>query len=140
MVALSLKRASPSITRTPRPPKRSFESFGAIAAITLFTWSCTRAKSICGTAAAMPNASVPEKAYARRAAAISAFDGTQPALRHSPPILPFSTNTTGTPKAAAAAATERPPDPPPITQMSGVMSSVIPCPFVPPRDERSGNI
>lgn len=36
-VRLSLKRAVPSITRTPRPPKRSFESIGAIAAIT----SCT---------------------------------------------------------------------------------------------------
>ena len=36
-VRLSLKRAVPSITRTPRPAKRSFESFGAIAAIT----SCT---------------------------------------------------------------------------------------------------
>ena len=33
-MSLSLKRASPSITRTPRPVKRSLESFGAIAAIT----------------------------------------------------------------------------------------------------------
>ena len=57
---------------------------------------------------------------ARLAAAISAFDGTQPVLRHSPPILPFSISTTGTPNAAAAAATDSPPEPAPMTQMSGV--------------------
>src|SRR5262245_2842797 len=61
------------------------------------------------------------------AAAISAFDGTQPVLRHSPPSLPFSMSTTGTPKAAAAAATDRPPEPAPITQMSGVKQSAISC-------------
>ena len=38
-VRLSVKRAAPSITRTPRPAKRSRESFGAMAAITSCTWS-----------------------------------------------------------------------------------------------------
>ena len=33
----SVKRASPSITRTPSPVKRSLESFGAIAAMTPWT-------------------------------------------------------------------------------------------------------
>ena len=36
-VRLFLKRATPSITRTPRPPKRSRESFGAIVSMTLCT-------------------------------------------------------------------------------------------------------
>src|SRR5215211_4417204 len=65
---------------------------------------------------------------ARFAAAISDFDGTQPVLRQSPPILAFSTSTTGTPKAAAAAATDSPPEPPPMTQMSGRRSSTMPFP------------
>ena len=55
----------------------------------------------------------------------SAFDGTQPVLRQSPPILCFSISTTGTPNAAAAAATDRPPEPAPITQMSGVRISAM---------------
>ena len=36
-VFLSLKRAWPAITRTPRPVKRSRESFGAMVAITRCT-------------------------------------------------------------------------------------------------------
>ena len=67
-----------------------------------------------------PNWPALRAASARFAAAMSAFEGTQPTLRHSPPILPFSISTTGTPNAAAAAATESPPEPAPITQMSGV--------------------
>ena len=59
------------------------------------------------------------------AAAINDFDGTQPVLRQSPPIFPFSTRTTGTPKAAAAAATVSPPAPAPMTQMSGVNISAM---------------
>src|SRR5215510_152528 len=65
-------------------------------------------------------------ARARLPAAISDLEGTQPVLRHSPPILPFSMSTTGTPNAAVAAATERPPEPAPITQMSGVKTSATP--------------
>ena len=62
-----------------------------------------------------------------RAAAISAFDGTQPVFRQSPPILPRSTSTTETPNVAAAAATVRPAEPAPITQMSGVRTSLMPA-------------
>src|SRR3954471_12860955 len=65
-------------------------------------------------------------ARARLPAAISDLEGTQPVLRQSPPILPFSISTTGTPNAAAAAATERPPEPAPITQMSGLRTSATP--------------
>src|SRR5262245_23891850 len=126
-VSRSLNRAAPSITRTPSPVKRSFESFGAIASITACTRSWTLPKSTSAVFAEMPKP--PERAMARAwlAAAISAFDGTQPVLRHSPPSLPFSMSTTETPKAAAAAATDRPPEPAPITQMSGVKQSAISC-------------
>ena len=58
------------------------------------------------------------------AAASSAFDGTQPLFRHSPPIAPRSISTVDTPKAAAAVATERPAAPAPMTQISGVIRSL----------------
>src|SRR5215831_9445271 len=127
-VLRSLKRAAPAITRTPRPLKRSFESFGAIAAITSCTCRWTLPKSMSGTPAATPKARACATARACLAAAISDFDGTQPVLRHSPPILFFSTSTTDTPKAAAAAATERPPEPAPMTQMSGCKRSAMVLP------------
>ena len=113
------------MTRTPRPVKRSTESFGAIAAITpvhvrvhfgeIDAWRC----------AVTPNGTAALRRRARLAAASSAFDGTQPVLRQSPPILCLSISTIGTPKAAAAAATDRPPDPPPITQISGLRVSAM---------------
>src|SRR5450755_4239084 len=68
---------------------------------------------------------------ARLAAASKAFDGTQPVLRQSPPILCRSTSTTGTPKAVAAAATDKPPEPPPITQISGLIVSAMSFRFSP---------
>src|SRR5262245_53051185 len=70
-----------------------------------------------------PKTAASAMARARLPAAISDLEGTQPVLRHSPPILPRSMSTTGTPNAAAAAATERPPEPAPITQMSGARRS-----------------
>ena len=77
-VSRSLKRAAAAITRTPRPVKRSLESFGAIAAITSCTCRWTLAKSMRTGPAAMPKASAPAMPWARLAAAISAFEGTQP--------------------------------------------------------------
>ena len=115
----SLKRAAPSITRTPSPVKRSLESFGAIAAITLVHVIVHVGEvDLGGADADDAERRAPAMRARALAAAISAFDGTQPELRQSPPILPFSISTTGTPNAAAAAATERPPEPAPITQMS----------------------
>ena len=128
-VLRSLKRAAPAITRTPSPLKRSFESFGAIAAMTSCTCRCTLAKSTSAAPAETPKARASARAWARLPAAISAFEGTQPVLRHSPPILSFSINTTDTPNAAAAAATERPPEPAPMTQMSGCKRSAMPSPI-----------
>jgi len=75
-----------------------------------------------------PKAGACAMARACFPAAISDFEGTQPKLRQSPPMRPFSTSTTGTPNAAAAAATDRPPEPAPMTQMSGFSSSGMPSP------------
>src|ERR1022692_833817 len=81
--------------------------------------------------AVTPNGAALRMICARLAAASKAFDGTQPVLRQSPPILCRSTSTTGTPKAAAAAATDKPPEPPPITQMSGLRVSAMSFKFLP---------
>src|SRR6478735_1880025 len=89
---------------------------------------CTLPKSISRPRTERPKARACAIARACLAAAISDFDGTQPVLRHSPPILPCSMRTTGTRNAAAAAATESPPEPPPMTQISGVRTSVMSFP------------
>src|ERR1019366_1910361 len=88
-------------------------------------------KSTSTACAITPNGPAFRISSARLAAASKAFDGTQPVLRQSPPILCRSTSTTGTPKAAAAAATDKPPEPPPITQMSGLSVSAMPLMLLP---------
>src|SRR5690606_12276613 len=92
-------------------------------AITSFTCARTLAKSTEICPAVTPKPAERCMSAARLAAASRAFEGTQPVLRQSPPILCFSISTVETPKAAAAAATDRPPEPAPITQMSGVSVS-----------------
>src|SRR5262249_24069869 len=84
-----------------------------------------------------PNAGAPRMASARFAAANSAFEGTDPVLRLSPPIASRSISTVGTPKAAAAAAADKPPRPAPITQISGVSVSPMP-PTNPPYSAAGG--
>ena len=64
-------------------------------------------------------------AWACLAEAISAFEGTQPKLRQSPPILWPSISTTEAPIWTAPAAVERPPEPAPMTQRSVLMRSVM---------------
>ena len=54
-VRASRKRASPSMTRTCMPVKRSLESFGAIASMTRCTWSLTWSNSTAGFASLTPN-------------------------------------------------------------------------------------
>ena len=88
-------------------------------------WSLTSSNSTAGFADLTPNGPLVRNASARLPAAIIAFDGTQPVLRHSPPIRPFSISTTGTPSAAAAAATDSPAAPAPMTQRSGVSCSAM---------------
>jgi hypothetical protein len=72
------KRASSSITWTPSAVKRSTESFGAIAAMTEWTWLCTASKSIFGVTSSMPKSAAWRMAWASLADAIIALDGTQP--------------------------------------------------------------
>src|SRR5262245_43345705 len=74
---------------------------------------------------AIPKAGAALMLATRLAAAINDFDGTQPTLRHSPPILEFSISATDAPKDAAAAATDRPPAPAPMTQISGFSRSAM---------------
>jgi hypothetical protein len=66
----------------------------------------------------MPKGPARRMVCATFAAAISDFDGTQPVLRQSPPILPASISTVRAPSCTAPAATDSPPEPAPITQMS----------------------
>src|SRR5262249_19047557 len=75
---LFLKRATPSITWTPRPVKRSLESLGAIAAIALRTCAFTLAKSTSGRASVRPDGTAGGGAVACLAAASRALEGTQP--------------------------------------------------------------
>ena len=126
IVLASRKRAAPAMTRTPRPVKRSRESCGATASMAWCTWALTAAKSMPKRPLLTPKRAPLRKELARSAAAINAFDGKEPLLRLSPPILPFSMSTTGTPMAAAAAAAASPPAPAPITQIS-VLSSLFSC-------------
>src|SRR4029078_5821129 len=70
-----------------------------------------------------PNGPLVRRVSARLPAAIIAFDGTQPVLRHAAPIGLFSISTPGTPSVAPAAATDSPAAPPPMTQRSGVRCS-----------------
>src|SRR5262249_167079 len=84
-----------------------------------------------------PNVAAPRMASARFAAASSAFEGTDPVLRLSPPIASRSISTVGTPKAAAAPPAHHPPRRAPITQFSGAGVSPMP-PTGPARASCSG--
>ena len=74
----SAKLARSRITVTPKPSKRSWASFGAITAMTPLTCAFTASQSTCGSIAAMPKRAASRIACAACAAAISAFEGTQP--------------------------------------------------------------
>src|SRR5215207_4776904 len=119
-----VKRDSAFSTRTPSAAKRSAESFGAIASITPRTCSRTRAMLTWGSLRPIPKRAPSRMPWASSPAAISAFDGTQPTLRQSPPMRSRSMRTTGTPNEAAIAATDKPPAPAPITQRSGFSTSL----------------
>src|SRR5581483_3149594 len=86
----------------------------------------TLAKSTAGSTGAIPRTAPPRCACAAFAAAISAFDGTQPKLRQSPPMRSRSISTTSRPSCAAPEATTSPAEPPPTTQTSGVSVPLIP--------------
>ena len=113
-----VKRPRSRSTVTPMPSKRSTESWGAMPAITPWTWSCTALKSTSGACARRPSAPAWRWATAALALASRALDGTQPVFRQSPPIVPGSISTVRAPSSAAPAATERPAEPAPRMQMS----------------------
>jgi hypothetical protein len=77
-VLASMNLAPAWMTRTPSPVKRSMESLGSMAAITLLMWSCTPFGSTAGETGRMPKGADERMMCARRAAAIMAFEGTQP--------------------------------------------------------------
>src|SRR3954470_2622165 len=120
------KRASARTTSTPSPAKRSAESCGAIASTTPRTCRRTAVKSTSGDALSTPKRLAVRTACAAFAAASSAFDGTQPVLRHSPPISARSISTVRTPSWAAIAAVVSPAAPAPITQISYPLLSCLP--------------
>jgi len=100
-----VNRARPEMTVTPAASRASRESVGAIEATARRTDANARAK-----------ASWPRLPSA--AAAISAFDGTHPVQRQSPPRRPLSIRSTRAPKPAAVLLATRPALPPPITTRS----------------------
>src|SRR5579863_9314477 len=112
------KRASPRSTVAPKAVNRASESVGAMAAMTLCTWSCTAVQSISGSGRRTPKRPAPRAAAAACDAASSALLGTQPKLRQSPPIRSRSISTTRRPSCAATAVTDRPAAPAPTTAKS----------------------
>jgi hypothetical protein len=123
-----VKRAASRTTVTPRPSKRAWLSWGSMAAMAERTWAMTAAKSTLGSAV-IPRREALRASWAAWAAAISALEGTQPVLRQSPPISPFSKSTTRRPSWAAPEATDRPPEPAPMTTMSAFMRFIGRPPF-----------
>src|SRR4029077_19934768 len=118
----SKNRAAPSMTRTPRPARRSRAWRGAAAAATSRKCAFTAAKSTPKRAALRPNCAAWRMIWACSAVTASAAAATP---LPAPAAALFSISTTGTPKAAAADAAARPPAPAPMTQMSGLSACVI---------------
>ena len=109
MVALPAKQS------TPKPVYRSTESCGSIFEITLRIRVMTSEKSNSACAVWIPNSALRFWCAMNFAVRISAFEGTQPVFRQSPPMLPFSTRATFALTAAAMYAATSPADPAPIT-------------------------
>ena len=78
----------------------------------------TAAKSTSTPETRTPNGAPSRATAAARAAAMIAFDGTQPTFRQSPPRRWRSTSATRAPRPAAPAAETRPAVPPPMTTRS----------------------
>ncbi len=74
--------------------RRSRESCGSTARITRCTRSMTAAKSKFAVAEATPKRGARRVSARKRAVRISAFEGTQPVLRQSPPMRSRSTSAT----------------------------------------------
>ncbi len=85
------KRASPNCTSTPIARKRSGSSWCATVSLAAFTRERTLSSAWVGSRGSRPSRSAERIAWATRDAAISAFDGTQPVQRQSPPSRCLST-------------------------------------------------
>ena len=110
--------ASPCRTVTPSASMAAGESIGAISWIALRTWSITLAKSTVTSPMSMPRRWAARAEAAASAAAIRAFEGTQPVHRQSPPVRSRSTRTTLAPNREAVLAATMPAVPPPTTRRS----------------------
>ena len=100
--------------RAPCARKRSgSSSVAAIAACTARTRSNTFAVSIRGSTGSIPNSPAVRMWCATLAEASSAFEGTQPVHRQSPPTRLRSITATLTPSVAANSAATMPPEPMP---------------------------
>ncbi len=97
----STMRAVPATTSTPSPAYRSTESCGSIAFTTERTRSITSAKSKSAEAERMPNSFDRLTCERNLAERMSAFEGTQPVFRQSPPMRWRSTSVTFALTAAA---------------------------------------
>ena len=112
--------ASPSTTTTPRSRNRSgLSSVRAISACTAAIRRHTASRSIEGSPTCTPNKGAVRTVCATRALASSAFDGTQPVQRQSPPKRERSTAATRSPRSCAANSAARiPAEPIPMTTRS----------------------
>ena len=105
--------ASPRYMSTPSPLKRSKESLGAICVRSLRIRSITTPKSTVMVPAFTPKEAARATSCAAWAARMTAFEGTQPVLRQSPPVWCRSMSATRAPSPAAPAAATRPAVPAP---------------------------
>ena len=111
-----LNVACPKKTSMPSDRKRSTPSTGLMSARRRRSRAMTVPKSPSDVTRGPPNRSAAVRASRHaRAARITAFDGTQPKLRQSPPNMWRSTSATRAPSPAAIAALTRPAVPAPIT-------------------------
>ena len=106
--------ASPMRSSSPIARKRSgSSSVSAIDRCTARTRSNTRAVSIRGSTGSIPSSPAVRMWWARLAEASSAFEGTQPVHRQSPPTRSRSTTQTLRSSVAANSAATMPPEPMP---------------------------
>jgi hypothetical protein len=119
-----VKRASPKKTSTPAARRRATESCAAIVARRARMRAITRAKSARTPATSTPRLEAWRSSPMAPAERSSAFDGTHPVFRQSPPRRSRSTSATRAPSPAAPIAPTSPAVPPPITTRSYACAGV----------------
>ena len=111
--------ACPRNTSTPKPFSRAAESWALIPARRrrIRSMAAEKSNSTSFGDSRIPNCPASRTLAAACAARISAFEGTHPEFRQSPPIKLRSTRATRAPSPAAPTAVTKPAVPPPITTM-----------------------